>query len=139
MASVAYEARRGIIAGHTFGADYTLDLDLESVARPSGDDIKKRTESLSGTVETLFFGERRVWQMTIAPFAINSDIAGQIFEFVRSTADGQQFSIDPYGTTDDPVLPLDVIREDDGYTEEPFMSVDGVGDYVKVTFQVREV
>jgi hypothetical protein len=139
MASVAYEARRGIISGHTFGADYTLDIDLEAIARPSGDDLKNRSESLSGTVETLFFGERRIWQLTIAPFAINSAMAGQIFEFVRSTADGQQFSIDPYGTADTPVQPLNVIREDDGYTEEPFMAVDGVGDYVKVTFQVREV
>jgi hypothetical protein len=139
MASVAYEARRGIISGHTFGADYTLDLDFEAIARPNGDDLKNGSESLSGTVETLFFGERRVWQFTIAPFAVNAGIAGQIFEFVRSTADGQQFSIDPYGTVDTPVQPLNVIREDDGYTEEPFVAVDGVGDYVKVTFQVREV
>lgn len=139
MASVSYEARRGLVAGHSFGADYSFDLDLESIGRPNGDDLKTRSKSLSGTVETLFFGEQRVWRITIAPFAINSDIAGHIFEFVRSTADGHQFSIDPYGTTDDPVLPINVIREDDGYTEESFMAVDGVGDYVRVIFQVREV
>jgi hypothetical protein len=139
MASVAYEARRGIVAGHTLGEDYPLDFDLETISRPSGNDLKERSESLSGTVETLFFGERRIWQFTIAPFAINSDLAGLIFEFIRSTADGQHFSIDPYGTIDVPVAPMTVTREDDGYTEETFMAVDGVGDFVRVSFQVREV
>lgn len=139
MASVTYEARRGLVTYHASGSNYTLDFDITSLKRPNGSDLKVKTKSISGNVETLFFGEQRIWQATIAPVQANSAVAGLLYEFLRSTADGQQFTFDPYGRADNAVQSMAVIREDDGYTEETFQEIDGVGDYVKLTFSVREI
>jgi hypothetical protein len=139
MASASYTARRGLVSGHVAESTYSIDMDLESVSRPSGDDIKVRSESMSGAVETLFFGERRVWTLVVAPVSASSDQALLLLEFLRSTADGQEFFLDPYGTEAEPGLVLSVIREDDGYTEDVFVALDGVGSFVRFTFRVREV
>lgn len=116
-----------------------FDFETQSISRPNGDDLKVRTESISGSVETLFFGERRIWTVNTIPVSASSDVALELYEFLRSTADGQNFDFDPYGTEDVPSLLMTVVREDDGYTESLFMAVDGTGDYVSFSFQVREV
>lgn len=139
MASATYIARRGLIAGHTAGIQYTFDFETQRITRPNGDDLKVRSESLSGAVETLYFGERRIWSVQTTPVAASAAESLELQEFLRSTADGQSFDLDPYGTEASPVASMTVLREDDGYTEELFMAVDGTGDYVSFSFQVREV
>jgi hypothetical protein len=139
VANATYVARRGLITGHTADTEYMFDFETQSINRPNGDDLKVRSESMNGTVETLFFGERRIWTVRTIPVSASSDTALELYEFLRSTADGQNFVLDVYGTEADPVNPITVVREDDGYTEEMFMAVDGTGDYVSFTFQVREV
>lgn len=139
MAYVTYEARRGLVGYHASGTSYVVDFDITSLKSPNGSDLKVKTKSLSGQIETLYFGEERIWQVTIAPIQANSPLAGLLFEFLRSTADGQQFVFDPYGRNDNDVQPMAVIREDDGYTRETFQEIDGVSDYIKLGFSVREV
>lgn len=135
MASATYLARRGLVSYHMSGGSYSIDFGTTAIARPNGSDLKHKTESLSGAVETLFFGERRIWAITTVPMQISSAQAQLMYEFLRSTADGQEFVFDPYGNGG----LLTVIREDDGYTESPFSEIDGVNDYVRFGFQVREV
>lgn len=135
MATVTYEARRNLVSYHVSGSDYSLDLDTSALAPPSGSDIKTRTESLNGSVETLYFGRKRIWSATTIPVQASSGLCALIYEFLGSTADGQEFAFDPYGTGE----LLTVIREDDGYTSSIFSQINGVDDYLQFTFQVREV
>jgi hypothetical protein len=139
MASVTYEARRALAPSHAAGSDYTIALKIAELQRPQSEDLKVLTQSLSGYVETLFFGEMRKWGVTLAPVQIRD--AAIYYEFLRSTADGQIFTFDPYGSEGSGVLPLQVVRADPGYTESTFQreGLGGLTDWVSLGFQVSEV
>jgi hypothetical protein len=139
MPCVTYTARRGLAVGHVVDTSYTWDISISDLQRPSGRDLKETQESISGAVETLFFGEVRIWSVTLAPIRIRD--AGIHYEFLRSTADGQVFNFDPYGSAGHPVQSLNVVRADSGYTESVFIreGAGGLTDRVTLGFQVREV
>ena len=136
---VIYEARRGLVPYHTLGVSYSVDFDTTDVVPPNGDDLKTQQESISGKIETCYYGERRVWSLTTIPLQQRSAAALILLEFLRSTADGQGFILDPYGYVDRSVSPLTVIRADNGYKCAKFQDIDGVNDYFKYSFQVREI
>jgi hypothetical protein len=136
---VIYEASDGLVSYHVDGADYSLDFEISDLRPPNGDVLRTKQESLSGKVETNKFGRRRIWSLTTIPYQRASEQAKLLREFLNSTDDGQAFTLDPYGVVDGDVQPLSVIREDDGYTEDKFQEIDGVNDYVRYSFQVREV
>lgn len=139
MASADYVAEFGLISGHTAGTPYTIDFDTSDVRAPNGDDLKIKQESISGVVETNYYGERLIWTLVTIPMSRSSDEGLQMREFLRSTADGQEFTLDPYGVEAVPYAPMTVTREDTGFTEEKFLEKDGPTDYVSYTFTVREV
>lgn len=128
-------AKRRLASGHSANSTYTLTVELETLEPPSADDLKEVAESMAGNVETIYFGTRRIWNATIAPVALSSDSFSLIDEFLSSTADGQEFSFDPYETG----TPLTVVRNDKGHQLSKFVSIDGPNDYVRIAFQVREV
>jgi len=134
MSAVTYEARREIVSYHFEGSDYSLTFDISDLKRPSGGDLKTTTESLDGSTETLYFGRKKVWGVTTAPVQVSSALAALLYEFLGSTADGQEFTFDPYGNGG-----FQVVREDEGFTESTFQPINGVDDYVQFGFQVREV
>ena len=139
MAYASYVARRALAPGHASGSPYGLPMSLTDVQAPSAGTLRTVTKTLSGAVETLFFGEERIWSLTLAP--VRRRDAALLYEFLRSTADGQVFAFDPYGTEGQNVQRMNVVREDAGYTETPFAR-DGRGgltDWVTLAFQVREV
>lgn len=139
MANAVYTASGGLISYHVLSASYSLDFEISDLRPPSGDVLRTRQESISGKVETNYYGTRKVWSVTTIPYQRSSEIAKILREFLYSTDDGQQFAFDPYGFDDNAVEPLSVIREDEGFTEEKFQEIDGVNDYVRYSFQVREV
>lgn len=138
MAEVTYIARRRLAPNHFAGTSYELPLSISDLRRPSEGDLKRVIKSLSGAVETLYFGRERIWQVTLAPTPINE--AALLYEFLESTADGQVFAFDPYGARESPSQPLNVVREDMGYTEEVVtrQGLGGFTDYVRLSFSVRE-
>lgn len=138
MAYAIYLAQRGLVTYHTIGVSYSLNFDTSDVVPPSGDDLKTRQESISGVVETNYYGERLIWSITTTPVQRSSAQALLLREFLRSTADGQQFTFDPYGIEDNEVEPLTVIREDSGFTRDKFQEIDGPTDYERYTFSIRE-
>ena len=138
MAYASYTAKRGLVSYHTADASYVLDFDTLPGVRPSGNDLKTVQTSLNGTQETQFYGEQRIWTINTAPVLIGSAEEQLLLEFLRSTADGQTFTFDPYGRSDNDVLPLTVQRVDGGYSEDVFQEIDGVSDYVKFSFKVLE-
>lgn len=139
MAAVTYEARRALAPNHSSGTAYTLALAISDLQRPQAEDLKIMTPSLSGYVETLYFGEMRKWGVTLAPVQIRE--AAIYYEFLRSTADGQIFTFDPYGSEGYDVLSLQVVRADSGYTESVFQREGrgGLTDWATLGFQVSEV
>jgi hypothetical protein len=133
--SVTYVAKRDLASGHVEDTEYSLEFEISDLRRPSGGDLKVKTKSLDGSMETLYFGRERIWGVTVVPVQISSEQAELLYEFLGSTADGQQFTFDPY----DDSTGYQVSREDDGAEETPFSQIDGVNDYAQFSFQVREV
>jgi hypothetical protein len=138
MAFAIYTARRGVVSYHTIEEPYHINFQTSVVTRPDGGDIKVVQESLTGRKETQFYGEKRIWSLTTIPIQLGSAAEGLILEFLRSTADGQTFQLDPYGFDGAAVHQMSVTREDSAYAESLFKEIDGVTDYVQYAFQVRE-
>jgi hypothetical protein len=138
MAYVVYQASRALVPAHIVGVDYELALTISDLIRPSGGDLKEMPQAIAGNVETLFFGEVRTWSVTLAPVRISE--AAIYYEFLRSTADGQEFTFDPYGSVGHNIAVMQVVRADDGYTEASFQREgrNGSTDWVTLGFQVRE-
>jgi hypothetical protein len=138
MACVTYIAKRALAPGHTLSSAYDLPLKVTDLIRPSGSALREIQESISGKVETQYYGECRRWSVTLAPVRVSE--AAILYEFLRSTEDGQQFTFDPYGTDGSPVLSLAVVRDDDGYTDDSFQREGrgGYTDWVRLGFRVRE-
>lgn len=139
MAYVIYQASRALAPAHVLGTEYELSLQIVDLARPTGGDLKATPQSISGNIETLYFGEVRVWGLTLAPVRVSD--AAIYYEFLRSTADGQEFTFDPYGSVGSNVLTMQVVRGDSGYTDTLFQKEGrgGHSDWVTLGFQVREV
>jgi len=139
MPYVAYVARRALAPSHAAGSTYVLPIVFTELQRPSGNDLKVTTQTLSGAVETLYFGEIRAWSITLAPVRVQD--AAIHYEFLRSTADGQVFTFDPYGSAGHNVQAMDVVRADQGFTEATFQreGLGGLTDWVTLGLQVREV
>lgn len=138
MAEVVYVARRRLAPNHFAGTTYEMPISISDLRRPSEGDLKRTPKSLSGVVETLYFGRERIWHVTLEPVQIIE--AALLYEFLESTADGQVFTFDPYGSADSTSQPLNVVREDAGYLEDVVtrQGLGGFTDYVRLTFSVRE-
>jgi hypothetical protein len=134
-----YTARIALAPGHAAEQVFTLPLKIADLARPSGRVLRQTQQSISGKVETQYFGEVRIWSVTLAPVQVRD--AAIIYEFLRSTEDGQSFTFDPYGSPNAPVQALSVVRDDDGYTDNSFVREGrgGITDWVTLGFQVREI
>lgn len=138
MAYVTYQAKRSLAPFHVAAESYDLPLTISDLKRPDGGDLKEVQQSLDGSVETQWYGEVRIWSITLAPVRVNE--AAILFEFLRSTSDGQIFTFDPYGSIGHPVASMSVIRADTGYTDTPFQreGKGGYTDWTTLGFQVRE-
>ncbi len=139
MANVTYIARRRLAPNHFAGTTYSLPLSiLGDLQRPAGGDLKQIISSMSGKRETLYFGSDRIWRVPLEPIQITE--ADILYEFLESTADGQVFTFDPYGSDETPVLPLNVVRADSGYEEMASIrqGLGGLTDYVRLAFSVIE-
>lgn len=140
MAWATYTARRDLAPLHFTSTEYTIPLALTQEGFvPRHVDLKVRNEMLTGRVETIYHGRKRIWHVILEP--VEEGDAALIREFLGSTADGQQFSFDPIGSIDAPVREMLVVREDDGATEDPWMRAgDPAGtDLVQFSFDIRQV
>lgn len=139
MAAVTYVARRALAPSHSAGDTFSIAISIIDLAYPDGGDLKEQQQSISGDVEIQWLGEVRIWSVTLAPVRYSE--AAILFEFLRSTSDGQTFTFDPFGTVGSPVLSMSVVRADEGYTTQPFVreGKGGYTDLVSLGFKVREV
>lgn len=137
MAYVRYVAAESVMVGHLASITYEFDVQLTRADR-SIEILKSSQRSMAGNKETLFFGRIATWQVTLFPVpAIEADLYR---EFLDSTANGQVFVFDPYGQSGHNVNPLQVDREDQGYTERR-VNITGdpmYSDYLEFSFTVSE-
>lgn len=136
---VVYVATNGLVPYHSESLAYDFVFDTSEVVPPPGNDLKTKQESISGLIETCYYGERRIWSFTTIPMQEQAADTQLLMEFMRSTADGQTFTVDPYGNMGAVTAPLAMIREDQGFTRAQFQMIDGVNDYYQFSFKVREV
>jgi hypothetical protein len=139
MGFAVYTARRQLAPGHIVGVSYELPLRLTAANRSS--EIKRQVaESLSGATEYLYFGEVYFWDIT---FASERGHAQAILrEFLASTASGESFQFDPYGTPDAISVNFATVRRaDSGISPQRVLSStrDGANDWFQYTMRVREV
>jgi len=135
MAYAIYTAKRSLAPGHVATIVYTLPLVLTRADRRNSHNIR-RQESLSGRVETRYYAAPVTWDVEVAPFRASH--LPLIREFLDSTADGQQFSINLLSNLQaDELL---VVRDDEGYGDQRAVQT-GKGqayDFFTVSFRVRE-
>lgn len=108
-----YVASESIIPIHAAGTQYTLQFQLQ-IADQGNKIEKAEPRALAGNKETLYFGRTRTWMITLDRTPVLE--MPLIEEFLYSTADGQVFTFDPYGSPLNPVRPMVVDRQDMGHT-----------------------
>lgn len=138
MGWASYTARRELAPQHIAEVVYEIPLVLtqdgfESISK----DLREMQKSISGKVETLYYGSEKIWSVTLEP--INDEESLLIREFIESTADGQEFQFDPYGSVDAPRKMMVVKRNDDGAKETIFLRAGDPGgaDAVQFSFEIR--
>lgn len=137
MPFATYVATESIAPGHVLNAEYTLRFGVQS-ADIANEILKREQRSLSGVKETLHFGRIRRWTIVLEP--VPAELLPYYEEFFDSTADGQQFLIDPYGSEFAPLQLMNVDREDTGYSQRR-VTITGdpmFSDMVEFSFQVSE-
>jgi hypothetical protein len=139
MGYATYIAKREFAPGHVENTSYTIPLTLtQDGFEFIGKDLKETQKSLSGATETLYFGSEKIWTITLEP--VNDEESLLLREFIESTADGQSFAFDPYGSEDSPSGRLMTVkRNDDGAKESVFLRTGDPGgaDAVQFSFEVR--
>jgi hypothetical protein len=137
MPWVTYKATESIAPGHTLNVTYTLSFSIVK-ADPRYETLKREQRSLSGKKEALYYGNITRWSVTMEP--VPAEMIPYYEEFLRSTADGQAFTFDPYGTELNPKRPITVDREDSGHTQRRVtMTGDPVySDMTEFSFEASE-
>ncbi len=133
MGYATYTAKRSLANSHAIDVAYTIPLSLQDLVF-AGADLKVPQKSLSGKVETLFFGQEKIYRVILEPI-LDAESAA-VREFIDSTADGHTFVFDPHGLPGQPVRELTVIREDSGATESIRLR-DGIDAWVQFEFEIR--
>lgn len=113
MPWVSYTASESVMALHIAGISYTFNFRVQR-ADQAVEILKREQRAMAGKKETLYFGRLSTWEITLEP--IPASETALVLEFLDSTADGQMFTFDPYGSNESPGRPMQVDRDDTGYT-----------------------
>lgn len=138
MTAVVYNAKRSLIAGHSSGTQYTLNLRVTeaglTIGRKVGADVQR---TLSDKTETLYYFGKTTWSVTA--LAMGSEIPA-LQEFLHSVEAQESFTFSPYGVSGNLGTTYTVRRAQSNYT---FERLDGTGssassDAMRVTFDIEE-
>lgn len=139
MAAVVYDAKRSLIAGHSQGVQYTLNLRIVegglSIARKVGTEVQR---SLSDKTETLYYYGKTTWN--VAVLALSSSEVLALQEFLHSVEALETFTFSPYGVAGNLGTTYTVRRIAGNYSLE---RLDGTGsspseDAMRVSFELEE-
>ena len=97
MGAVTYTAKRSLIAGHTAGAQYSLDLRIVEGGLGVGRKVgTEQQRTLSDKTETLYYFGKTRWN--VAVLVLNATERAALAEFLHSVEAGESFVFSPYGT-----------------------------------------
>lgn len=130
MTAIVYTARRFLAPGHEVGEEYTLDVPMSAID-PSDDTDSKEHVALSGNSETVWNRIDELWRFTTIP--MDGSTLAQLREFLNSHISGEPFTIDPYGTTEQPDAPFSAVLVSRKHAPRRF----GHGMLYQMSFEVR--
>ena len=139
MTAVVYTAKRSVIAGHTSGSQYSLNLRITegglSIGRKVGAEVQR---TLSDKTETLYYYGKTTWSVS-AMVTSSSELAA-LQEFLHSVEAQESFTFSPYGTAASLGTTYTARRVQANYFLE---RQDGTGsspseDAMRVTFDIEE-
>jgi hypothetical protein len=130
---ITYTAQRSLIAGHVADNDYALVIGTTAIPRSRvANRVQQKT--LSGKIETLYFGADNNWRVNFEP--VRGNTLAALREMLDSTESGELFRMTLLGDALDPVY---VKRTDSGYELSDFLPVGGVLlDWVQVSIDVTQ-
>jgi hypothetical protein len=137
--AVTYTAKRSLIAGHTAGSQYSLDLRLVEGGLGVGRKVGSETQrSLSDKTETLYFYGKTTW--SAIALVLNSTERAALAEFLHSVEAGESFTFSPYGSAAAMGTTFTARRVTATYN---FERLDGTGatpndDAMRVSFDLEE-
>lgn len=137
MACVRYTATRSVIAGHTAGVAYELNLQLSDLERQRNP-AREQAVSIGGRRETIYHRAEITWRARTIPLSLTEVAAMR--EFLDSVEAGEQFEFDPYGSAGSATYTNAKISSR-GYTESRTVrrGDGGGGDFFALGFQLIEV
>lgn len=110
MAVITYTAKRNVAPGREADEEYSFEVPLADWT-PDSSPEANGSMSLSGRQFTTLYRVEKGWSVGILPIHVLGDdaaLARQIEEWADSVAAGEPFYIDPFGTVDVPVEPIQV-------------------------------
>jgi hypothetical protein len=139
MTAAVYTAKRSLIAGHSSGSQYTLNLRVTeagmTVGRKVGAEVQR---TLSDKTETLYYYGKTTWNVTV--LAMNGTELAALQEFLHSCEAQESFTFSPYGVSGNLGTTYTARRVQANYTLE---RLDGTGssasnDAMRVSFDLEE-
>lgn len=133
MGTFVYTAQRSLIASHTVGEAYALEIGLQ--ASPRRRHVEKNAvRSKGGKMEVLRHYADVQRSITFEP--VNGVLLDQLREFLDSVEGGEQFSADLYGSSSALTI---YKRSDDEYQEELFQEQGRIDlDYYQISVTIIE-
>lgn len=132
MASITYTAKRKIMAGHTAGFSYSMDVGMTG-ADWSYDTNRYDNKSLGGVRQSYLAAIEETYDLTLLPVMERSAEHLQIREFIASVIGGESFTFDRFGTVADPDDPVEYLMDNKTVKEKR----DGVN-YIGYTIKIYQ-
>ena len=129
MSYVTYTALRRLKSGHSASTAYSIEFDSEALT-PGINGVSEINKSLGGSKESIFKRFEETWNVT-STFQ-NESTFNDWMEFFASTAGGEAFTFDAYGTVASPDNAQTATR-----TGDPSFSRVGVQQYYKISFNLE--
>ncbi len=139
MTAVVFNAKRSLIAGHSAGVEYTLNLRVVeggmTIGRKVGSEVQR---TLSDKTETLYFYGKTTWNVTV--LVTGSTERAALQEFLHSVEAQESFTFSPYGVAGSLGTTYTVRRVNVNYS---FERLDATGsspdeDAMRVSFDIEE-
>ena len=105
MSAFSYIASREISAGHTLGAQYDIDVVLQSVS-DSDRPVAREHVAMSGMRETWLSRIEKTHKVKTIPLRESDPVVSHIREMLASTAAGEAVIVDLWGSVASPDSPV---------------------------------
>lgn len=126
MSVITYIAKRNVMPSHTEGNEYIIEVPMVAIDRRVNA-IRYTHKSLTGVRETWLHRLDKLVDLTTKYLAPGDLVTpDHLREFLESVAGGEEFTIDLYGTINNPRNPLSAVMESANYREQRRSTTDEI-------------